>query len=335
MVTIKDVARLAGVSIATVSRTLSKPDSVAETTRARVMKAVTKSGYVTNALASNFRRRQTNNVVVLVPDISNPFYAAVIQGIEIRAMDAGYRILLGDTLHNREREKAYAQLVRQRQADGLICLGREIPADHESREKSPDEVLPVVMACEYSGPLKVPSVVIDNVQAAREIVQHLLELGHTSIGFINGPAESPLCEDRLLGYKGTLKAAKIGLKGSLVDGGDFTLASGYAAAQRLLKQRDKPTALFCACDEMAIGAMHAARDMGLEIPGDLAIAGFDDIDAAAYAYPPLTTVRQPRSEIGQTAMALMLEALGDRPSTPRQVILPHELVLRASTVAAD
>ncbi|MYM62794.1 LacI family DNA-binding transcriptional regulator [Pseudomaricurvus sp. HS19] len=331
MVTIKDVARLAGVSIATVSRTLSKPDSVAEATREKVMTAVAKSGYVTNALASNFRRRQTNNVVVLVPDISNPFYAAVIQGIESRAMEAGYRILLGDTLHSREREKAYAQLVRQRQADGLICLGREIPVDRELNRKSADDSLPVVMACEYSGPLKVPSVVINNVQAAQDMVQHLLSLGHKRIGFINGPEDSPLCVGRLQGYCDALRVAGIEVKPALIEAGDFSLASGYEAARRLFKQRSKPTALFCACDEMAIGAMHAARDLGMDIPGDLAIAGFDDIDAAAYSYPPLTTVRQPRSEIGQTAMALMLEALGEKPPMPRLVILPHELVVRAST----
>ncbi|GAB3115392.1 LacI family transcriptional regulator [Aestuariicella hydrocarbonica] len=333
MVTIKDVAKLAGVSIATVSRTLSKPESVAESTRKTVMAAVQKSGYVTNSLASNFRRRRTNNVVVLVPDISNPFFAAVIQGIEFKAAEAGYRILLGDTQQSREREQAYVQLVPQRQADGLICLGQDMPLEQEPNGKQPEAAFPVVMACEYAGPLKVPSVVINNTRAAREMMEYLLSLGHKRIGYINGPQGSSLCAQRLSGYQEALTAAGLPVKPALIEEGDYSLATGYAATRRLLKQRSKPTALFCASDEMAIGAMHAARDLGLDIPGELSIAGFDDIDAAAYCYPPLTTVRQPRSEIGQMAMALMLESLADEPTLPRQVILPHQLVVRASTAA--
>ncbi|WP_439133293.1 LacI family DNA-binding transcriptional regulator [Pseudomaricurvus sp.] len=335
MVSIKDVAKLAGVSIATVSRTLSKPESVADTTRDKVMVAVKKSGYVTNALASNFRRRRTNNVVVLVPDISNPFFSAVIQGIEIKASEMGYRILLGDTLQSSEREQAYVQLVRQRQADGLICLGSEVPVASETNTRKSDPVVPVVMACEYIGPPSVPSVVINNSLAAQEMVDHLLSLGHKRIGYINGPKDSPLCEQRLAGYQAALANAGLPSKPSLIEQGDYSLGAGYEATCRLLKQHSKPTALFCASDEMAIGAMHAARDLGLDIPSQLSIAGFDDIDSATYCYPPLTTVHQPRSDIGKMAMTLMLEALAETPALPKQVILPHQLMVRGSSAVAS
>ncbi len=334
MVNIKDVAKLAGCSIATVSRALSKPESVADSTRDKVMAAVEKSGYVSNALASNFRRRRTTNVVVLVPDISNPFFSTVIQGIEIKASQMGYRILLGDTFQSRDREQAYAQLVRQKQADGLICLGREVPPGYETNISDSDSAFPVVMACEYAGPLSVPSVVINNSLAAQEMVEHLLSLNHKHIGYINGPADSPLCEQRLSGYQKALANAGLPYKPSLIERGDYSLSSGYEAARRLLQQPCKPTALFCASDEMAIGAMHAARDLGFEIPAQLSIAGFDDIDSAAYCYPPLTTVHQPRSEIGQMAMSLMLEALAETPASPKQVILAHQLMVRGSTADA-
>ncbi|WP_372749593.1 LacI family DNA-binding transcriptional regulator [Litorivivens sp.] len=334
MVTIKDVAKLAGVSIATVSRTLAEPHKVSEKTRDKVMEAVASSGYVTNTLARNFRRRRSNTVVVLVPDIANPFFANIIQGIERVASRSQYRILLGDTQGNESSEHAYAELVSQRQADGVICLGRNIPFPYRKGRKTLDpDWPPFAMACEYHGEIPVPTVCIDNVAAAAEAINHLIELGHRDIAFINGPADSPLCDDRMLGFRQAMQAAQLPVNSRWLKSGDFTLASGYRCMEELLTLSRRPTALFCANDEMAIGAMQACRDAELSLPEDMSVVGFDDIAFAAYSHPRLTTVNQPRNRIGEQVMKMMLAMLaGENPTEPRMV-LPHELVVRESTCA--
>lgn len=335
MVTIKDVARLASVSTATVSRTLAEPEKVAESTRSRVMKAVAESGYVTNSLARNFRRRRTNVVVVLVPDISNPFFSNIIRGIERIALQHNYRILLGDSQYDPERERAYSELVSQRQADGIICLGMDIPFNYRKGRRSMDpDWPPFVMACEYDGVIPAPTVCIDNRGAAGDAMRHLLDLGHRDIAFINGPKSSPLCKDRLSGYREALKRAGIAVQNAWIRNGDFSLASGREQMDRLLAAGRQPTAVFCANDEMAIGAMQAAREHGLVLPRDLSVVGFDDISFAAYAYPALTTIHQPRDEIGVRAMRLMLDILAGGKAPEARVVLKHELVVRDSTATA-
>lgn len=332
MVSIKDVAALAGVSIATVSRTLSKPETVAEATRETVLAAVAESGYVTNALARNFRRRRSHTVVVLVPDIGNPFYAEVIQGIETAAATAGYQVLLGDTQGQRSREESYTELVRQKIADGLICLGADIPFSVDGRLTSPGEDWPpLVMASEYDGKIKLPRVIIDNRKAAQEVTEHFLSLGHRKIGYINGPGQLDFCQLRLAGYRDALTQFGISPAKQLEQAGDFTLESGYQAAKTLLTSANPPSAIFCANDGMAIGALHAAHDLNLSIPSTVAIAGFDDINIASFSYPPLTTVRQPRREMGVKSMELMLGLLNEK-KVKQTVVLNHELIVRRSTV---
>ena len=335
MVTIKEVARLAGVSTATVSRTLAAPDKVAEVTRERVMRAVRESGYVPNTLGRNFRQRRSNLVLVLVPDISNPFFSSIIRGIERVASEQRYRILLGDTQYNASRQRDYSELVTQRQADGIICLGMDIPFEYRRGRKSIDPAWPpFVMACEYDGQIPVPTVCIDNEAAAKAAVGELIALGHRDIAFINGPEASPICRDRLAGYRRALTEAGIAPRQVWWRHGDFSLASGHREMRHLLARKQRPSAVFCANDEMAIGAMRAAREAGLDLPRDLSVMGFDDIDVAAYAWPSLSTVRQPRDAIGVQAMRLMLDLLQGRMAPQERVILPHEIVLRESTAAA-
>lgn len=334
MVTIKDVAKMANVSIATVSRSLADPRKVSDKTRDKVMRAVESSGYVANVLAQNFRRRRSNTVVVLVPDIANPFFANIIKGIEQVARLHQYRVLLGDTQGNEDSERAYGDLVAQKQADGVICLGRSIPFPYRKGRKSLDPAWPpFVMACEYHDEIPVSAVCIDNAAAAEEAVAHLLYMGHRDIAYINGPKDSILCEDRLRGYSKALQKYGIRLNNRWLVQGDFTLKSGYTAMQSLLARESRPSAVFCANDEMAIGAMQACRDGGLSLPSDMSIVGFDDIVFAEYTSPRLTTIHQPSHEIGESAMMLMLEILsGEKPKTSR-IILPHKLELRESVVS--
>jgi len=331
MVSIKDVARLAGVSTATVSRALAEPDKVRAKTREKVLAAVKQSGYVTNSLARSFRTRRNHSVVVLVPDITNSFFSSIIQGIEEVARANGYRILLGDMQNDPDNARPYGDLCAQRQADGLICLGRTIPFVYNKSRKSLDPAWPpLVMACEYDERIPIPGVRIDNARAALDGVRYLGEQGHRRIAYINGPQDSPLCRDRLKGYRKGMAEMGVRKTSDLVFNGDFTLDSGAQAARALLDAGELPTAVFAANDAMAIGALQVFRQSGLRVPKDISLMGFDDIKFAAYCDPPLTTVRQPRREIGALSMQIMVDLLaGDSAaSTTRE--LPHELVQRES-----
>ncbi|WP_157976702.1 LacI family DNA-binding transcriptional regulator [Parahaliea mediterranea] len=334
MVSIKDVARLAGVSIATVSRALAEPDKVRPNTRDKVLAAVKQSGYVTNSLARSFRTNRNHSVVVLVPDITNSFFSNIIQGIEEVARANGYRILLGDMQNDPANARAYGDLCAQRQADGLICLGRTIPfAYNRSRKTLDPKWPPLVMACEYDDRIAIPGVRIDNERAALDGVRYLGEQGHRRIAYINGPQDSPLCRDRLKGYRKGM--AELGLRktSDLLFGGDFSLDSGAQAARALLQLKSLPTAIFAANDAMAIGALQVLKQRGVRVPDDLSLLGFDDIKFAAYCDPPLTTIAQPRRQIGALSMQIMLDILAGRDGSGgsgESRVLPHELVLRES-----
>ena len=325
------VAKRAGVSTATVSRVLSRPDVVAPGTRLKVLKAVEHLGYTPNSAAKHLRTRRSGKILVTVPDISNPFFSLILQGIEDAAQREGYAVLLGDTQHNETREERYALMLRRQEADGLIFLGHRLPriAAELIRLMAP-RCAPVVNGCEFSPNLGVPGVHIDNAQAASEAMDHLYGLGHRRIGVITGPLDSPLSLDRL---RGTTSCAQLhGAEASLVVmTGDFSIASGSAAAEQLLDRADRPTAVFCFNDEMAIGVIDAARRRGVTVPRQLSVIGFDDIRFARHVDPPLTTIAQPMRDIGHGTVRLLLEILGGRESRPPSVTLPHALIVRAST----
>jgi LacI family repressor for deo operon, udp, cdd, tsx, nupC, and nupG len=333
MVSIKDVAKLAGVSTATVSRALAKPDHVAPKTREKVLKAVRRSGYVTNSLARSFRTNRNYSVVVLVPDITNSFFSNIIQGIEEVAKKNNYRILLGDMQGDTDNAYGYGDLCAQRQADGLICLGRTIPFRYKKSRKTLDAKWPpLVMACEYDELIPVPGVGIDNVAATMDGVRYLGQQGHSRIAFINGPEDSPLCRDRLQGFRQAM--AELGVKrtSDLVFRGDFSLDSGAQAARAIVARKELPTAVFAANDAMAIGALQAFKQNGIKVPADLSLMGFDDIKFSAYCDPPLTTLRQPRREIGALAMQMMLDLLSGQDIGSSRLELPYELVVRESVL---
>ena len=330
MSSIRDVSRFAGVSVATVSRALRNPEKVADATRARVLEAVRAVDYRPNMMARNFRSRQAFAIVVLAPDIANPFFARVVRGIEQVAQKGGYAVLLGDTQGRPEREAEYLNLVRSRQADGVIQLSARIDPVALSRLWSDGATPAIVNACECAETGFCPRIRIDNAAAARTMTEHLIGLGHRSIGVVTGPPASPLTRDRLAGHREALAAAGLAYDPALTVEGDFSLQSGFDAAGRFLEAAHRPTAIFCFNDEMAIGAIRGLRVAGLRTPRDMSVAGFDDIDFARFADPPLTTVAQPMEELGRAAMALLLEILGGgRPSSETR-ILPTALVVRDS-----
>lgn len=332
MSSIREVARIADVSVATVSRTMRHPDRVKEETRKKVFAAIKTAGYRPNMMARNFRAKKAFAIVVLVPNISNPFFSRVIRGIEQISQQEGYSVLLGDTQGLQKRESEYAGLVSSRQADGVIQLSANVEGLLEFFDQSTTN-LPLVNACECATKPPCPTVRVDNVAAAADAVEHLIELGHSRIAMVLGPSESPLTRDRLKGYKKALKKHSIDFDKSLLVSGDFSLRSGSLAVETLHEISQPPTAIFCCNDEMAIGAMHGVKKHGYSVPEDISIIGFDNVDFAQYVDPSLTTIAQPAEELGKVAFSVLLALLEGRTPEQMDYVLPTELIVRGSTAA--
>jgi len=332
---IYEVAKRVGVSTATVSRVLSQPNVVAPATRRRVLEAIERLGYEPNSTAQSLRTTRTGKLLVTVPDISNPFFSLILQGIEDAAQRENYSVLVGDTQHDPKREERYALMLKRKEADGLIFLGHRLPKEAATLiQAMAPRCAPVVNGCEFTPRLGIPSVHIDNATAAFEAMDHLYRLRHRRIGIVTGPLVSPLSRDRLSGAMARAKKQRAERE-AIVMHGDFSIESGAVAAERLLGRRDRPTAIFCFNDEMAIGALETARRRGLRVPDDVSVVGFDDIRFARYADPPLTTVAQPMRAIGEGTVRLLLEILnGDAETVPESVTLPHTLMIRSSTAPA-
>lgn len=326
MSNIRDVARLAGVSVATVSRALSNPEKVSDESLEKVHNAIAQVGYRPNMLARNFRSARAYAVVVLVPDIANPFYSLFIRALEDRAQQKGYAVLLGDTRGTPEREMDYIRRVETRLADGIVQLR---PSSEKSQNNIPPDI-PCVNACgcEYT---TGPAIRIDNRAAAKTMVNYLISLGHKRIGVISGLKDNPHAIDRLEGYKEALAEAGIPFEKDLIAEGDFTMWSGLNAAFQFCNMKVRPTAIFSMNDEMAIGAMQTLKNQGIRIPEDMSVTGFDDIAYSKYSDPSLTTISQPAEEMGKMAMDMLLKVIEGEPLSQRECVLPTEFIIRKST----
>ncbi len=331
MATMKDVAEMAGVSTATVSRALMNPEKVSTPTRQKVEQAVLAVGYSPHALSRNIKRNESRTILVIVPDICDPFFADVIQGIEQTAAQQGYLVLIGDCAHQNQQERTFVNLIITKQIDGMLLLGSNLPFDASKEEQR--NLPPMVMANEFAPELELPTVHIDNLTAAFEAVHYLHQLGHRQIACIAGPEQMPLSHYRLQGYVQALRRNGITVESSYITRGDFTYEAGAQALTMLMAQPKPPTAVFCHSDVMAIGVLSQAKKMGLRVPQDLSIVGFDDLKLAQYCDPPLTTVAQPRFQIGQQAMLLLLEQLNGQTVASGSRLLDSELIIRGSTAA--
>ena len=327
MVKMSEVAQLAKVSTSTVSRVLSNAPYIAEETRQRVLEAVKALNYRTNRLASNFRKRSSKTVVVVLPDITNVFFSKIVQGFQKVARESDYHVLLGDTGNSLQVEKEFIDLVKERFVDGLILTTARVPKEEI---EAISQVMPVVLACEYLQGYDIPTVSIDNIGAAQEATEHLIKLGHKRIGFITGPLSIILSRDRLKGYRQAMLSNEIFVDESLIQEGDFTVESGYSITMKLLTANSLPTAIVASNDEMAVGAMKAIKKTGLRIPEDVAVIGFDDIPLCTLVEPELTTIAQPKYDIGCQAMELLLKIITGGFLESRQIVLPHKLQIRQS-----
>lgn len=333
---IKKVSELAGVSIATVSRTFSSPDVVSQKTRVKVQEVARELGYHPNSLARNFRVQRSYSIIALVPDMTNPFFARLIGGLEKAANNRGYTLLLGNTSHSLETEKKYANLAQTSLVDGIIQLSSNYPLEGDPSHRK----IPLVNICECFNEPTVPQVIFDNVGGAKAIMKLLLENHHRDIMIVTGPNNSPLNDERLKGCEEALTEYGLNLDPNNIYTGDFTFEKGYEATDIFLQRSTKPTAIFCFNDEMAIGSMKRIKEEGLRVPKDISVAGFDDIHFAAYSDPPLTTVAQPAEAFGEPAINFLCDQIeqgrdNQNFTTPTRKILPYELIIRDSVTACS
>ncbi|MBP1931347.1 LacI family DNA-binding transcriptional regulator [Ammoniphilus resinae] len=327
MATINDVARLANVSVATVSRVIGNTNRVKPETRSRVIEAIKTLNYQPNILARQLRRKETKSIIVVVPGITNSFFSNVLLGIETIASKYEYQVLLGDTQNDQSKGYAYLDLLKQKQVDGVISLTARMKREYLEEISNQ---YPVVLACEYLEGSNVPTVAIDNIRCAEKLTQHLINLRHKRIAFLSGPMEIILNRDRLKGFYNSMIIHGMEVDSSLVAEGDFTMESGYQLTKKLLTLERPPTAIFAANDEMAIGSIKAIKCIGWKVPKDVAVVGFDDIKMASIFEPSLTTIAQPASLIGIRAMETLLDLMNQESYVRRSTILKGDLVIRES-----
>lgn len=327
--TIQDVAKAAGVSVATVSRVLNSSPTVAEGTRDAVLDAIKRLDYRPNLLGRNLRRTETRLILALLPTIANPFYSRIVKGIEDVAHKNGYNVMLCNTDSNADREQLYLGLLKNRLADGVILMAPET-AGGELTAIGAD--FPVVQCCEYKEGAQVSLVRIDNHAAARKAARHLISLGHKKIGLISSRNSFLSTVRREQGFLSALEEAGIPMGEGCLAYGDYSFKSGHRAALGLLAMKERPTAIFAISDIMAIGVLRAAREKGLKVPEDLAVVGFDNISFSSMCDPMLTTVSQPKYDLGCTAMDLLLKTIQGELKEPVEIILENELVIRESTI---
>jgi LacI family transcriptional regulator len=315
MPNIRDVSARAGVAPSTVSAVFTGKGRVGPTTRARVIAAAQSLSYRPNGLAQSLRRRQTKSIGLIIPSVSNPFYMALARGAEDAAFAAGYDVLLCNSDRDPAKEWHYVASLRDKWiaamifAAPMVALDQVVFAKHESTAV-------VVMNAPYEDQ-SVDEIWIDYRSATREIVEYLVGLGHRRIAYLGGPQSVPRFRDRLEGYCGTLRALGLYDEG-LVRIGGYGFEDGYAQAATLTAARADVTAIFCASDVIAIGALGALVDRGVRVPADVSLVGFDDVPLASLVRPRLTTVYQPSYEAGKVAVELALARLRDGANAPKQ-----------------
>ncbi|WP_018184057.1 LacI family DNA-binding transcriptional regulator [Kaistia granuli] len=332
-VTIQDVARRAGVSTATVSRALALPDRVAVATREAVFSAIRETGYTPNAAARSLRAKSTKMVLVLLPGIGNSFFTPVLNALEEVFTEAGYGVLIGYTRQSRRRETHYARVIRAGQVDGVLVVTGNVPRDEEFASV-PDTVPKSLMFSEVPGTEHISVFDVDNRNASAAAVRYLISQGHRRIAHIPGAEGGLEAQERLGGYCDALRDAGLPVDEALIWRGasNFDFASGDRAAARYFDLADKPTAVFAAADEIALGFMRALKNKGVGIPADVSVIGFDDTEYAIHYDPALTTMRQPRTEMGRLAASDLLRRMAARDGAvpTSKVRLPCELVVRES-----
>ncbi len=329
-VTIRDVAAAARVSYQTVSRVINDRPDVAEETRHRVWQVIEELGYQPSAIARGLASKRTYTLGLITADFSDYFFAQVIVGAEVEARKHDYFFMLCSTERNPDDEPEYLRLLTERQVDGILFARPSTEQDTRHIVSLLRQGVPLVTTAYHVPGERLTVVDVDNVDGGLKATQCLIDGGHRRIGMITGPPGWKSVNDRCQGYRLALEQAGIPFDQSLNEHGDWSYESGHQAMERLLGRVPHITAIFAQNDRMAVGAMRALREMGRRIPDDMAIVGYDDIPAAAYSHPPLTTICQPMHEVGETATRKLIELIDDPDAEPEEILLKTELVRRGS-----
>lgn len=332
MATMKEVADRADVSVATVSRVINKSGYVSPDLEARVHEAMRTLKYQPSALARSLRRQETQTIGVLVPQLDQPFFSALAFTVEKALFSGGYRTLICSAEEDQDKENAYVEMLLRQRVDGVIMVptGRSVHAIRQFLDKN----IPVVLVDRDLPALQANKVLSDNYKGGYEGMRYLLEIGHTKIGVIGAPAYSEAMTQRMAGIRQALADHHVQDNPELLVTGVLQqFEMGYQSALELLRQTPRPTAIFALTDVIAVGVMHAASALGLRLPQDLSVMGFDNIPLATYSIPGLTTIAQPIYEMGEAATKLLLAHVHTHELEPQTLVFDCKLVVRQSTAA--
>lgn len=325
-VNLRDVAELAGVSLATASRVINGHPQVSEETRRKVLAAVEQLGYKPEE--SKPRRHLTNRVIALiVPDVSSPFYCAILRGVEMEAFSQQFDLVLYTT-EGRSQVNVAERVAAAKNISGVIVVTPRHGEDRYLREIGAQ--LPVVVVDHRAEGSGFAHITVDNLRAGFQATSHLIAQGHKRIGFISGPLSIESARDRLRGYRLALDEANIPFDETLVLQGDFEQSTGYRLLKEWIAKNPQPDAWFCSNDLMAAGAIQALVEHGISVPSNVAVMGFDDLNIAELTHPRLTTMRQPIREMGEIAIRILLRLLDGEELETNRIVLNAELVVRES-----
>ncbi|MCD2502814.1 LacI family DNA-binding transcriptional regulator [Clostridium sp. NSJ-145] len=328
MINMRKVAEEANVSVATVSRVLNGSNNVSIKTKLKVLKVIEEYNYEPNMLGQNLRKSKTKIILVLVPNISNPFYSQIVHGINRTCFKNGYYIMICETELNENRVSQYLSLIKKKLADGMITLD-----PHIDKEKLRDlaDKYPVVQCCEYDMDSQIPYVTIDNTLAAYKAVNYLITLGHRKIAIINSDERFIYSRLRKEGYLKALKEHNIEINEKWIINSELDFISGQSAVKHLMVMEDRPTAIFAVSDILAIGAIKGIKELNLNVPSDVSVIGFDNIEFSNMITPALTTISQPMYNIGKEAAKMIINKLENKNVEIYNTILESELIIREST----
>ncbi|MBN1304698.1 MAG: LacI family DNA-binding transcriptional regulator [Anaerolineales bacterium] len=325
---IKEVAKLAKVSTATVSRVLNHQSNVNPELRERVLAAVKDLDYHPSNIARNMRRQTSKIIGIVIPDISNSFFTGVVRGIEDIAHNKGYKVFLCNSDRNPEKEQMYIEVLAMERISGAIV----VPYREENFQPFEKLNIPYVFVNQTLPGMQIASVVLDNFKGAYGATKHLIDKGHTRIGLINGPKNRSVETQRFIGYQKALLDSGIQIDANIIVSGELFADQAEEAADQILSVPDRPTALFALNNTLTIGTLKSISKHGLLIPGDISIVGFDDMPWLSFFTPPITVVKQPTYRIGTTAAQLLFEGIdNDGNIKANNVILEPEMIIRSST----
>ena len=331
---IQDVARVAGVSTATVSRALNDPQKLSEATLKAVSDAINSTGYRINRTAQSLRRQKANAILVCVPNLGNPFFSQILSGINEGFSGTKYSVLITDSQHLDKKEMRIIESFSDGTIDGMICLDGNFSSNQLDKFSAFNVDNKIVFACEWVDNENYPSIRSDNEKGAKLAFRHLYELGHRKIAHVTGPEDNILTTIRRDSLNQERERLGLVFNPEWLIRGDFSVASGVEAGHRIFDMKERPTAVFCASDEVAFGLISALTSVGLDVPKDISVVGFDDISLADNFVPALTTIRQNRKLIGLRAAKKLSEILEENKELknpdPAEIV-DVELIVRAST----